>query len=73
MINLSTSSIPVTLYPDPRFKKDVNTSYSGIQIPTNVYHEGTLNNVFVMHVIPAHIYIVRLRLQKFATLDLKLI
>ena len=33
----------MTLHFDQRFKKDVNTSYSGIQIPTNVYHGGTLN------------------------------
>jgi hypothetical protein len=43
MIDLNSTSIPVTLHFDQRFKKDVNTSYSGIQIPTNVYHGGTLN------------------------------
>ncbi len=45
MIDLKTSSINVTLHFDQRFKKKVNTSYSGIQIPTNVYHEGTGNMV----------------------------
>ncbi|CAB4008171.1 Hypothetical predicted protein, partial [Paramuricea clavata] len=40
MIDLNSTSIPVTLHFDQRFKKDVNTSYSGIQIPTNVYHGG---------------------------------
>ncbi|XP_028401056.1 voltage-dependent calcium channel subunit alpha-2/delta-2-like [Dendronephthya gigantea] len=40
MIDLNKSSIPVTLHFDQRFKKEVNISYSGIQIPTNVYDQG---------------------------------
>jgi hypothetical protein len=48
MLDLNTSSIPVTLHLDPRFQQNITTSYSGIQIPTNVYHEGTLNEVLGM-------------------------
>lgn len=39
-IKNNASKIPVSLHFDERFKRPVNTSYSGIQIPTNIYHEG---------------------------------
>lgn len=40
MTNINGSTIPVSLVYDARFKKAVNTSYSGIQIPANVYNKG---------------------------------
>ena len=44
-IEKNASKIPVSLHFDERFKRRVNTSYSGIQIPTNIYHEGTYGTI----------------------------
>ena len=40
MTNINGSTIRVSLVYDEHFKKAVNTSYSGIQIPANVYNKG---------------------------------
>ena len=46
MTNINGSTIPVSLVYDERFKTHVNTSYSGIQIPTTIYNKGLLPTVY---------------------------